>query len=308
MSKDYKNLRNINHVMLRNGEMRVLEPPTPKYTSADTDDKLIRLWLYGKSKNTQEYYQADAKRFLDFIKKSLREVTLDDLHKFAQEIDKGELADSSKRRVLSSIKSLFAFGAKVGYLRYDVSQMLKLEKVPDCLTERILSQEEIRKIIESENKPRNRLMLEMLFITGVRVSELSNLQWKDLHKRDGGGQMTVCGKGKKTRTLLIPASVWDKLIAFKNGNICEGYIFKSKNATSGLHRGNILRIVRKAVEKAGIDKPVSPHWFRHSHATIAAEKAPLHVVQHSLGHSSIQTTGKYLHVKPTDCSSNYINI
>ena len=75
-----------------------------------------------------------------------------------------------------------------------------------------------------------------------------------------------------------------------------------------MHPTTVLKIVRKAAQKAGINKPVSPHWMRHAHASISSERAPLHVVQQSLGHSSIQTTNRYLHVKPDDCSSNYLDL
>lgn len=308
MSDNRQEPRNINHVMLRPAQISYSDSLAPKYASADNDDKIITLWLHGKSFNTQEYYRSDAHRFVDFVQKPLNRVALDDLHTFAQEIDTEELADSSKRRMLSSIKSLFTFACKVGYLKYDVSQLLKLPKVKDTLIERILSEEEIKRIIHLENHPRNRLIVEMLFITGLRVSELSNLKWSDLQKRDTGGQMTVCGKGQKTRTLLIPQDLWIRLTEYMNGNLSEGYVYKGKSPAAGLNRSTILRIVRKAATRAGIDKPVSPHWFRHTHATVAAQKAPLHVVQQSLGHSSIQTTGKYLHIRPDDCSSNYIDL
>jgi len=75
-----------------------------------------------------------------------------------------------------------------------------------------------------------------------------------------------------------------------------------------MHSTTVLRIVRKAAQKAGLKVSPSPHWLRHAHASIACEKAPLHVVQQSLGHSSIQTTIHYLHVKPNDCSSKYLSI
>ena len=67
--------------------------------------------------------------------------------------------------------------------------------------------------------------------------------------------------------------------------------------------------ILKAAQKAKIHKAVSPHWLRHAHSSLAIEKnAPLHVIQQSLGHSSIQTTSRYLHVKPDDCSSKYLEI
>ncbi len=88
----------------------------------------------------------------------------------------------------------------------------------------------------------------------------------------------------------------------------EYFIFRGKNINSKMHPTTSLRIVKKAGKKAGIKKNIANHHLRHAHASISAEKAPLHVVQQSLGHSSIQTTSRYLHVKPDDCSSKYLEL
>ena len=233
---------------------------------------------------------------------------LKDLQDFADHIDQQELVDGSKRRILSSVKSLISFAHKLGYLAYDISRPLTLPTPKDTLAERILSNEEVRSIIDAENHPRNKLILKVLFISGIRVSELCSLCWKDLLDRSDGGQITIYGKGSKTRTVLIPEPLWSQLIGFKGLAPDDYYIFRGRKKNRQMHPTTVLKIVRKAAQKAGITKPVSPHWFRHAHASISSEKAPLHVVQQSLGHSSIQTTSRYLHVKPDDCSSNYLDV
>jgi integrase/recombinase XerD len=178
----------------------------------------------------------------------------------------------------------------------------------DTLAERILSYDEVRSIIDAENHPRNKLILKVLFISGVRVSELCSLSWKDLLDRSDGGQITIYGKGSKTRTVLIPEPLWTQLNSFRGLAPDDYYIFRGRKKNKQMHPTTVLKIVRKSAQKAGINKPVSPHWMRHAHASIASEKAPLHVIQQSLGHSSIQTTSRYLHVKPEDCSSKYLEI
>ena len=120
--------------------------------------------------------------------------------------------------------------------------------------------------------------------------------------------MTVYGKGGKTRVILLPVNIWDELISFRNDSSQDSPVFKSRKKEGQFHPTTILRIVKKACRKAGISKPVSPHWLRHAHASVASEKAPLHVVQASLGHQSIQTTSRYLHVRPDDCSSRYLRL
>jgi integrase/recombinase XerD len=315
MSNSCQNKRTINSVILHSANSSQMEGSTPESvettiipTQADTDQQLIMLWLHGKSIHTQRYYQSDIQHFFDFTNKSLMQTILKDLQDFADYLNTKELADSSIRRILSSVKSLFAFSLKLGYLPFDTSRPLILPNPKDTLAERILSADEVHRIINNENIPRNKLILKTLFITGIRVSELCSLIWKDLQDRSEGGQMTVYGKGSKTRTLLIPEPLWTELKEYQGNNSAESSIFRGRKNSQKLHPTTILRIVKRASKRAGIRKAVSPHWFRHSHASIASEKAPLHVIQQSLGHESIQTTARYLHVKPNDCSSKYLEL
>ncbi len=315
MSKSYPIKRMINSVILRSENNSQLDAGTPQSqsvniipTQADNDQELVKLWVHGKSKHTQRYYKKDIQHFREFTNKSLKETILKDLQDFADHIDQQDLVDGSKRRILSSVKSLFAFAHKLGYLAFDIARVLLLPTPKDTLAERILSMDEVRRIIDGENHPRNKLLLKTLFITGIRVSELCSLTWKDLQERSDGGQMTVYGKGQKTRVVLIPEPLWSELMNYKGYCSDETYIFRGRNKTTQMHSTTALRIVRKSAQKANIHKQVSCHWFRHAHASIACEKAPLHVVQQSLGHSSIQTTSHYLHIKPNDCSSKYLEL
>lgn len=315
MSNSCPKKRTINHIILHPEKTSQLDAGAPQLQSAniipsqaDNDLELMKLWTHGKSKHTQRYYISDVGKFYKFVNKPLRQIILKDLQDFADHIDQQELADGSKRRVLSSVKSIFAFAHKLGYLPFDVSRVLILPTPKDTLAERILSYDEVRRIIDAENHPRNKLILKTLFMTGIRVSELCSLTWKDLQERSDGGQMTVYGKGQKTRVLLIPEPLWSELMDYK-GNISDDYlIFRGRKKNTQMHPTTVLRVVKRAAHKAGIKANPSPHWLRHAHASIACEKAPLHVVQQSLGHSSIQTTSHYLHVKPNDCSSKYLKL
>jgi integrase/recombinase XerD len=315
MSNSCPKQRTINSIILHSEKTSQLDGSTPQSVEtaiipaqADNDQQLITLWLHGKSIHTQRYYKTDIERFFDFTQKLLGQTILKDLQDFADDLNSKELADSSKRRILSSVKSLFAFAHKLGYLPFDTSRPLILPNPKDTLAERILSEDEVHRIINNENIPRNKLILKTLFISGIRVSELCSLIWKDLQDRKDGGQMTVYGKGSKTRTLLIPEPLWTELKEYQGNSSEESSIFRGRKKSSKLHPTTILRIVKRAAKRAGIHKAVSPHWFRHSHASIASEKAPLHVIQQSLGHESIQTTARYLHVKPNDCSSKYLEL
>jgi integrase/recombinase XerD len=141
------------------------------------------------------------------------------------------------------------------------------------------------------------------------VSEIAALTWRDLQPRTDGGQVTVFGKGEKTRTVLLPNSIWRELLRFRQGAGLDAPVFPSRSGAGHLHPTSIERLVRKAAQRAGLELAVSPHWLRHSHATHALERgAPIHLVQATLGHASVATTGRYLHARPTDSSAKYLAI
>jgi integrase/recombinase XerD len=274
---------------------------------ANTDEQVIAMWLQGRSRHTQRAYQADIHRLMTFIHgKPLQQITLPDLQAFAEAMKTEGLEGSSCHRILASVKSLIAFAYKIGYLRFDVSRPLRLPKFRDHLAERILSETEVQKIIALETDPRNHLLLRLFYATGMRVSELSRLKWQDLQARNEGGQVTIYGKGSKTNHIIIPEPLWSDLMEFRGNTLDGSPVFKSKKG-GHLHPGHVLRIVRKAAQRANIQRQVSPHWFRHSHASHSLERGcPIHILQQTLNHSSIATTGKYLHVRPSDSSSKYL--
>ena len=275
---------------------------------ASSDEQLMDLWLHGRSRHTQRSYRHDAERFLNVMGKSLHQVTLGDLQGYASDLLASGLKDSSVYRALSSLKSLFAFGHRLGYLPFDVARPLRLPQLRERLAERILDESEVLRMIEGEKMPRNRAILLVFYTGGFRVAELCGMKWSDLQPRDSSGQITVFGKGSKTRTVLLPSSVWAVLMALRGDALDSAPLFRSRKG-GHLDESMVWRIVRRAAVRAGIEKTVSCHWLRHAHASHALDHgAPIHLVQATLGHSSISTTGRYLHARPTDSSGNYLNV
>lgn len=274
---------------------------------ADSDEQLIALWLHGRPRHTQRAYQREAQRFVVFADKPLRSVKLLDLQAFADHLAE-RLKESSVHRSLSAVKSLFAFGFQLGYVQFDVGRALKLPGFRDELAERILGETEVLRIISLEPNPRNRAILLTFYAGGFRVSEICSLKWRHLQERDKAGQITVFGKGDKTRTVLIPQSVWGTLMTLQGDAPTDAPVFLSRKK-GHLDESAVWRIVKKATKRAGIAKDVSCHWFRHAHASHALDRGcPIHLVQSTLGHSSISTTGRYLHARPTDSSGNYLPV
>jgi integrase/recombinase XerD len=274
-------------------------------TAPENDDRLIQLWLHGRAVHTQRAYRADVDRFRSQAGKPLQRITLFDLQQFADSLP--HLAPASRYRILSSIKSLLAFGHRIGYLLFDAGRVLRLPSVRNNLAERILSEADLHRMLVLEPDERNRILLVLLYASGVRRGELVNLCWKNVQAAGQGGQITVFGKGGKTRSIQLPESVWKQLLALRGAGKDENPVFPSRKKGKPLTDSAIWRIVKKAAGRAGLARAVSPHWLRHGHASHALDHgAPIHLVQATLGHASITTTGRYLHARPKESSSKFL--
>jgi integrase/recombinase XerD len=307
-------LFDINAGISNSSNQSLTETGAPQLVSAEvivrqatTDEQVISLWLHGRSPHTQKAYEKDIRNFRKSINKPFAVVILGDLQNYADSLTAKELKPISCHRILSSVKSLFTFAYKLGYLRFDVGRPLKLPKYKDELAERILSETEIHRIIELEHQPRNRLMLRLLYLSGIRVSEVCRLTWSNMTARDNNqGQMTIFGKGSKTNTILLPASIWTDLVGFRTAALDSSPVFRSRKG-GHLTAAQVWNIVKKAAKRAGINKAVSPHWFRHGAASHSLQRgANISIVSKTLGHSSLNTTQKYIHCRPDDSSSLYL--
>jgi integrase/recombinase XerD len=274
---------------------------------AVSDEQLIELWLHGRSRHTQRAYRADANRFLAFCGKPLHRVVLADLQAFSDSLA-ATLTLSSANRTLAGVKSLFSFAHRIGYLPFDVARPLRLAPARDGLSERILSEGDVQRMIALDPQPRNRTLLMVLYASGCRVSEISGLRWRDVQPRGEQGQIVVMGKRGKTRSILLPPSVYGLLVGLRGEWGPDAPVFRSRKKKP-LSPSQILRIVKSAGRRAGIAANAVVHSFRHSHASHSLERgAPIHLVQATLGHSSVATTGRYLHARPSDSSSTYLSL
>ncbi len=314
MSNSDKDLSKINDVILHSKDLPAKGSSAPQSVEteivrqAHSDEQVIALWLHGRSPHTQKAYAGDIVRFFKHVDKQLTHITLGDLQGFADSLIDENLKPASQHRILAAVKSLITFAHKIGYLKYDVSKPLRVPKFRDELAERIMTEAEVQRIIGMENHPRNKLLLRILYCGGIRVSEVCRLKWKDVQERDDGGQMTVYGKGSKTNTIIIPEPLWGDLILSRKNATDEAPLFRSRKG-GHLHPSQVWRIVKKSAGRAGIKKAVSPHWFRHAHASHALDRgAKISLVQSTLAHSSVSTTGRYLHAKPNECSSTYLQV
>lgn len=273
---------------------------------AQSDEQLIRLWLHGRSSHTIKGYLNDVKLFRGRINKPLKNITLQELQYFADYLAEKDYAPATIKRILCAVKSLFSFGHRIGYLPFDTGKPLRIPTPKETLSERILSEAEVELMIESTTNPRNRLLVKFLYYTGLRVSEVSGLKWSEFQVREKTGQLTVQTKGDKTNVILLPAKLWEDLIEYRKTTPDDAPVFRSRKG-GHLCVGQIQRVIKTIAEKAGISGNVSPHWMRHSHASHALDNGcPIHLISKQLNHSSIATTGKYLHCRPQESSSKYL--
>lgn len=271
---------------------------------ATSDAGMVTLWLNNyRSPHTRRRYATDAASFLAFVGKPLGLVTVRDIQAFGSSGCGPSSATIAAR--LTGVKSLIAFAHRVGYIPFDSAAPVQLPAVKDALAQRIISEFDMQRLLGLERHPRNAAVLRLLYASGLRISELCGLVWSDLTERDEGGQLSVMGKGGKTRSVLLPPSIWDRLQSLPRREGGAGPVFRSRNG-GALQPRQVHDIVKRACTRAKLPA-ASAHWFRHSHASHSLDHGcPPHIVQATLGHSSLSTTSRYVHVRPGDSSSRYL--
>lgn len=278
-----------------------------KITNASSDREIILLWLGDKSRTTQVSYNSTVTKFLEFIAKPLASVKLEDLQLWERGL-KARFKDTTVANKVLVIKSLFSFCVKVGYLTLNVGSFLKTPKAKETIAERILDISSVKGLIKYGVKnQRDRLMLSLMYGCGLRVSEVIGLTWNDLKPHQEGGKCTVFGKGSKTRVVIIPTWLWLQLKEFEKYNRVNQWVFVSRNEKV-MERSVVHRMIKRACKRAGVDERASSHWLRHSHASHSLEAGcNLRLLQQSLGHASVTTTERYLHISPDAGSSMFID-
>lgn len=287
----------------------LLPAPLPRPTAvapaqAHSDAHLLALWLHGRSAATRRAYAADLAAFFAHVRRPLHAVTLGDVQVFQDSL--ASLATATEARRLSAVKSLLSFGHKTGYLPVNVGAAIRLPKVKGTLAERILTIDAVLHMLALERHGRDKALLRLLYLGGLRISEACGLRGRDLVSRDDAGQVTVFGKGGKTRAVLLKASVWQELEQLRPADP-DRAVFRSREGGGALDPSQAHRIVKRAAQRAGLSDAVSAHWLRHAHVSHALDRgAPVHLVQATVGHASLATTSRYAHARPSDSSSRYL--
>jgi len=286
-------------------------------------DNLIADYLHyllverGLAANSVVSYQNDLKKFAAFLKQEkleLKAVNKQVILDFLTVQTEAHLANATILRLVTSLRKFFQYLVEEGYLENDPMLLIDTPKKKATLPE-VLVPSEVEQLLKTPNTNqvlglRDRAILEVMYATGLRVSEIINLKLADLHLELGIIQ--TIGKGQKERLVPIGdvAIKWveaylkksrPKLVKQKR----NPYLFVNFHGNQ-LTRQGIWKNLKAHVKKAGIDKNVTPHTLRHSFATHILENgADLRIVQELLGHADISTTQLYTHLSKQRLSAIY---
>ena len=271
----------------------------------------------GLSKNTIYSYLRDLIAFSNFIGEEyeinqIENINKEHIHLYLKELSKTNCTNSISRKLVS-LRMLYIFLVKENIVKENLMSSFTLPK-RDKKLPIVLSQEEMIEILDGiivcdAISSRNRCMVELLYATGMRISELLNLTLKDLNIKMGF--IKVIGKGNKERMIPIGSYVGEILEQYINDYRAESNIkndsllFFNKHGQR-LSREEFYSILQTIVNSTSITKKVSPHTFRHTFATHLLENgADLRSIQELLGHSDISTTTIYTHISNQKIRSEY---
>ncbi|MER2491072.1 site-specific tyrosine recombinase XerD [Catenovulum sediminis] len=276
--------------------------------SALVESFVTFLWLEkGLSKNTQQAYRTDLTQFLSFCQQKnliLLEVTALDVRDYLDYLKASNISARSAARKLSSLKKMYQYLLLEKKMEVDPTVNVDGPKLPQTLP-KTLTEQDVELLLEAPDSSitielRDKAMLELLYATGLRVTELVSLSMEQVNLNMG--VVRVVGKGNKERLVPMGEVALDAIENYlKVGrNLLNTHasdiLFLSKRGTM-MTRQTFWHRIKEYAIRAGISAPLSPHTLRHAFAThLVNHGADLRVVQSLLGHSDLSTTQIYTHV------------
>ncbi len=265
---------------------------------------------------TVESYRTEIKGYLDFFKEKnikVKDIKNSDIKDYLAYIKKGETSERTLAHNVSVIRTFYKFLLTLKIIERNPTEFLELPKLRKKLPT-VLSKEEVEKLLDIDLTDcysyRNKAMLELLYSTGLRVSELVNLELSNIDLENC--TLKTIGKGNKER--IIPISDYALYYVEKYINEYRGSMLKKgvnnyafiNNHGNVMTRQGFFKIIKKLASEKNIKTPISPHTLRHSFATHLLDYgADLRSIQEMLGHSNLSTTQIYTHVSSEHLKDNY---
>ena len=277
------------------------------HTRAQTDQELLKVWLKSHADGSPHTVVLAA------AGGDLRMAMVEDVQAALEAMrtkeDGSAVKPATVNTYVAAVKSFLGFAHRVGFTRFNAAPLIKLKKAPRQIAQRILSEVEVAMLIRGGRLGRDRLMLEVAYFGGLRVSELVSLTWGQVIRRNNGeAQLEIVGKGGKTRQVLLPTEIASRLLASRGAAPALAPVFQSvRRPGSPLTDRAINYMLKDAALRAGVNPATSVHWLRHAHASHAIDNgAPITLVSATLGHADLKTTSVYAHARPGESSSRYL--
>jgi len=255
------------------------------------EDLETELKLRAFSPQTVKAYLFWNHKFLDFNKKNPQEVTEDDVKKYIGEKISEEFAPKSIVLIKAALKFYYDGILKKNIVNLETPKVAR--KLPTVLT-----RDEVRRLIDSAENKKHKMMIKLLYSSGLRLNELISLKIGDLEFNENIGWVRS-GKGGKDRIFILSSKMIDELKKFTNGRPSDGFLFQGRNGK--LSSRAVQKVISNVSKKAGIQKSVHVHTLRHSFATHLLESGEdIRKIQELLGHSNLSTTQIYTHISTAE--------
>ena len=262
------------------------------------------------SDNTVGAYMNDLNKYEEFLKKDILKSDTEDLEKYLKYIK--NLESTTVAHKITSIKSYFNYNIKRGIVSVNPADKVSRPKLTKHLPE-YLTEEEVGKLLDVEVKSpydyRNKTILELLYSSGIRISELVNIKTPNYDSEEC--LIRIMGKGSKERIVPLGDYAVNIMNDYMNNyrplinKKHTDYVFVN-NRGDKISRQFIFKVIKKEALKKGIKKDISPHTLRHTFAThLLKNGADLRIIQELLGHENISTTQIYTHVTNNKLKSDY---
>ena len=255
----------------------------------------FKQWMHSKrySPSTIKTYSEALKSFLIFYReKPVAEITNEDVIVYNNDyILKNNLSASFQNQIVNAIKLFFQTIRETKMMVDKIHRPKRSKLLPN-----VLSKEEVKSIIEALTNVKHKTMLSLIYACGLRRSELLNLTFKDIQS-DRKLLVIKQSKGKKDRIVPISDKIIEMLRDYYKQYLPKTWLFEGQQESTKYSDRSLEEVLKKSIRLAGINKPVSLHWLRHSYATHLLESGTdLRYIQELLGHSSSKTTEIYTHV------------
>lgn len=242
-----------------------------------------------RSQRTIKTFKSLLEKFIDYLgDRHVSEVSTWDIDSFLAKLRESGYKERSVYTAAVAVKRFLEYLGLGNNI-----QGFELPKRPSDLP-RYLKPEEVQEIVDAASNLRDKLIVSLLFCTGIRVSELVGIELSDINMDERS--IRVKGKGGKERVIFFDTRTKDLLTQYVKGIEGDGYLFPGRSG-GHIHYVTVERIIRRLAKKAGLKKKITPHVLRHSFATYSLSRGmDVREIQELLGHSSLRTTQVYTHV------------